>query len=167
MAECIKMPSLGVEVGLSPGDFVLDGNSAPPPKRGRSPLIFAHVWSNGWMDQRCHLVRTYRPRPRRHCVRWGPSSPSPEGVHPHFRPMSVVAKRLDELRCHLVWRKTSAQAILCLMGTQLPPGKRAQPPPNFWPCALWPKGLTAQDAIWHGGKPRPGDVVLDGVAAPL
>ena len=23
---------------------------------------------------------------------------------PNFRPMSVVAKRLDELRCHLVWR---------------------------------------------------------------
>ena len=27
-AACIKMP-LGMEVGLSPGDFVLDGNPAP------------------------------------------------------------------------------------------------------------------------------------------
>ena len=26
------------------------------------------------------------------------------GTAPHFRPMSVVAKRLDGLRCHLVWR---------------------------------------------------------------
>jgi len=28
----------GVEVGLSPGDFVLDVYPAPLPKRGRSPL---------------------------------------------------------------------------------------------------------------------------------
>ena len=28
---------LGMEVGLSPGDFVLDGDSDPSPKRGRSP----------------------------------------------------------------------------------------------------------------------------------
>jgi len=33
----IKM-TLGTEVGLSPGDFVLDGDSAPSPKRGQSPL---------------------------------------------------------------------------------------------------------------------------------
>jgi len=31
-AGCIKMP-LGIEVGLSPGDFVLDGTQ-PPPKKG-------------------------------------------------------------------------------------------------------------------------------------
>jgi len=28
---------LGTEVGLGPGDFVLDGDRAPLPKRGRSP----------------------------------------------------------------------------------------------------------------------------------
>ena len=28
---------LGMEVGLSPGDFVLDGDPAPFPKRGRAP----------------------------------------------------------------------------------------------------------------------------------
>ena len=34
-AGCIKMP-LGMEVGLSPGEFVLDGDPAPLPKRGRN-----------------------------------------------------------------------------------------------------------------------------------
>jgi len=29
---------LGMEVGLSPGDFVLDGDPALPPKKGQSPL---------------------------------------------------------------------------------------------------------------------------------
>jgi len=42
MAGCIKMP-LGMEVGLSPGDFVLDGDPARLPKKGRSPQFLAHV----------------------------------------------------------------------------------------------------------------------------
>jgi len=37
--------------------------------------------------------------------------------------MSVMAKRLDGLRRHLVWRFSSAQATLCSMGTQYPPEK--------------------------------------------
>jgi len=35
---------LGVEVGLSPGDFVLDGDPAPPPQKGGGapPQFTAH-----------------------------------------------------------------------------------------------------------------------------
>jgi len=37
--------SLGTEVGLVPGDIVLDGNPAPPPrKRGTAPQFLAHVY---------------------------------------------------------------------------------------------------------------------------
>ena len=44
MAVWIKMP-LGIEVGLGPGDFVLDGYPAPHPKKGRSPPKFSvHVY---------------------------------------------------------------------------------------------------------------------------
>jgi len=35
---------LGMEVGLSPGDFVLDGDSAPLQKRVQSPQFSAHVY---------------------------------------------------------------------------------------------------------------------------
>ena len=31
---------LGIEVGLSPGNFVLDGDPAPPPPKGTDPPIF-------------------------------------------------------------------------------------------------------------------------------
>ena len=56
--EWIKM-KLGMEVGLGPGDIVLDGDPAAPlPQRGTAT---------------------------------------------NFRLMSVVAKPLDGLRCHLVW----------------------------------------------------------------
>ena len=74
-AGCIKMP-LGTEVGLSPGDFVFDGDPATPRKRGTpSPTQFlAHVWPNGWMDEDATWFGS-RPRPRPRCIRRGPSSP--------------------------------------------------------------------------------------------
>jgi len=50
---------LGMEVGLGPDDFVLDGDPAPP-KNVTAPT--------------------------------------------NFRPMSIMAKRLDGSRCHLVRR---------------------------------------------------------------
>jgi len=57
-AKWIVMP-LGTEVDLGPGDIVLDGDLAPPTKRGTA-------------------------------------------LPPIFRPMSIVAKRLDGSRCDLV-----------------------------------------------------------------
>jgi len=51
---------LGMDVGLSPGDFVLDGDPVTLPEKGMEP--------------------------------------------PNFRPMFIVAKRLDGSRYHLVWR---------------------------------------------------------------
>jgi len=52
------------------------------------------LWPNGWMDQ-VSTWRGGRPRLRRHCVRWGPSSPTVRGTTapPTLRPMSVAAKR--------------------------------------------------------------------------
>jgi len=52
MTGWIKMP-LGTEIGLGPGNFVLDGDPAPPPQKGGGAPV------------------------------------------PNFRPMSIVAKRLD------------------------------------------------------------------------
>ena len=71
MAGWTKMP-LGMEVGLSPGDIVLDGDPAYLPQKGghRSrPQFSAHVlWPNGWMDQDTTWYRG-RPQPRRHYVK--------------------------------------------------------------------------------------------------
>jgi len=53
MAAWIKMP-LGMEVGLGPSDFVLDGNPTPPPKKGHAqPLTLGPClqWPNGCMYQ--------------------------------------------------------------------------------------------------------------------
>jgi len=53
-AGCIKMP-LGTEVGLGPGDIVLDGDRASPTKRGTAapPPLFSPclLWPNGRPSQ--------------------------------------------------------------------------------------------------------------------
>jgi len=53
MAAWINM-SLGMEVGVGPGDFVLNGTQLPIPKKGAEhPFpIFGPcpLWPNGWMD---------------------------------------------------------------------------------------------------------------------
>ena len=96
-----------------------------------------------------------RPRPRRHCVRWEPSFPPLKRHSPNFRPMSVVAKWLDGLRCHLVWRLASAQATV-FDTDPATPRKRAHPPhPIFGPCLLWQNGWMDEDATWYGSRPRP------------
>jgi len=58
MAGWIKMP-LGLEVGLGPGEFVLDGDPAPLPKMGRKPVPNFRPMSivAKWLDvSRWHLA---------------------------------------------------------------------------------------------------------------
>ena len=86
MAGRMKMP-FGMEVGLGQGNFVLDGDPAPLPKRGQSPPpVFGPclLWPNGWMDQDGTWCGS-GPWSRPHCVRWGPNSPLQKtGQSPQF-----------------------------------------------------------------------------------
>jgi len=64
---------LGMEVCLSPDEFVLDGDPAPYPKRVGSTRNF---WPISNVAKRLHGSRCRdiaRPRPKRHCVQCGPS----------------------------------------------------------------------------------------------
>jgi len=96
---------------------------------------------------------------------WDPVPPPVKGhspVPPNFRPMSVVAKRLDDLSAEV--GLDSGEFVFD--GDPPPPRKKAQPPHIFGLCLLWPNGWMDQDATLYGGKPCPGDVVLDGIGAP-
>jgi len=117
---------------------------------------------------RCHLVWSNggRPRPRRHCVRRGPSYPK-GGTAPlplSFRPMSVVA--MHTAGYHLVVSTTEYGGRArprqhCVMGTKLPPTKRGHSSPIFGPCLLWPNGWMDQCHLTEIGL-GPGQTVLDG-----
>ena len=93
-----------------PGDVVLYGDAAPAYGKGHSssPALFGPclLWPNGCMDHDT-TWQGGRPRPRRHCVRWGPSFPSVKGhsSRPHFSahfslvqsPISATAELLYKL----------------------------------------------------------------------
>ena len=93
MAVWIKMP-IGTEAGLGPGDFVLDGDPAPP-KRGHSPQILAHIYC----DQTAGCISI----PLGTVVGLGPDDivldggqlppPQKRDTAHNFRPMSIVATR--------------------------------------------------------------------------
>ena len=42
---------LGMELGLGPRDFVLDGDPAPLPKKGNPIFGPFLLWLNGWIHQ--------------------------------------------------------------------------------------------------------------------
>ena len=92
---------LGMEVGLNPGDFVLDGDPVPFPKKGRSPSpqFSAHFYCG--QTARCMKVPLSMEvdlSPRDFVLNGDPA-PSPKGggaPFPNFRPMFIAAKRLDD-----------------------------------------------------------------------
>ena len=88
---------LGTEVSLGPGHIVLDGDPAPQ--------FSAHVCCGqtaGWIKMQHGTEVGLGPSD---IVLDGDPAPLTRGTAPPtFRPMSLVAKRLDGSRCHLVWR---------------------------------------------------------------
>jgi len=147
-AGWIKM-ALGMEVGLSPGDFVLDGDPAPSQKGGRapSPIFGKFLCPNGWMH---HNATWYggRPQPRGLCS-MGTQPYLPKRGRsplPNFRPMSVVAKRLDGSRWHLAWGWALVQALV-LDGEPAPLPQKGTQLPNFRPIFIVAKRLD--ESRWH------------------
>ena len=90
MAAWIKMP-LGTEVGLDPGDFVLDGDPAPLPKNGANP---SQIFGSCLLGQTAGWINTVLGME----VGLSPGDIVLDGdpaLLPNFRPISIVAKRLD------------------------------------------------------------------------
>jgi len=84
---------LGTEVGLGPGDVVLDGDPVRPLKRGIAPSFRPMSIVAKRMDEDAIWYGS-RPRPRPPCVRRGLSCPPAKGaLHaaPLFSVMSIVA----------------------------------------------------------------------------
>jgi len=70
---------LGMEVGFSPGDFVLDGDPALLPKKGLSPQFSAHVYCGQTAAWKMPVGTEVGLGPG-DCVRWGPSYPQKKGT---------------------------------------------------------------------------------------
>ena len=96
---------LGMEVGLGAGHIVLDEDPDPAPlrKKGAQPSQFsAHVCCDqmaGWIKMPLGTMVGLGPG---NIVLDADPGPPPRVTAPKFRPMSVVAKRLDGSRCHFL-----------------------------------------------------------------
>ena len=109
---------LGMEVGLSPGDFVLDQTQPSPQKGGGAPLpqFSAHFYCGQTAGcikmllgmevglSRGDFVLDGEPVPPR---RQGGGPPPKFSAH-----VLIVSKGLDGSRWYLAWRWASAQATL-------------------------------------------------------
>ena len=104
MVGWIKM-KLGMQVGLGPGHTLLDGDPTPLPQRGTDPQFSVHICCGqmaGWIKMPLGAEVNLGLGD---VVLDGVAAP-PKGAQPppSFRPMFIVAKRLDASRCHLVCR---------------------------------------------------------------
>jgi len=138
----IKM-KLGMQVGLGLGHIVLDGDPGPTPPMGHTPLCGSYLlWPNGSMDQDASWYGG-KPRPRPHCARSGPNSPSSKRGH---SPQLCG----PYLLCPNGWMDQDATRYDCrprpgnivLMRTQLYP--KGHSPPKFRPMSVVAKRLP----IW-------------------
>jgi len=105
----------------------------PTSQRGTySPPIFGPclLWPNGWIHQDATWCGG-RSRSRPHCVRWDRAPPKRGHSIPTFRPMSIVAKRLDGSRCHVVGGRPPPRPPCVRWGPSSPPLKGAQQLPYF------------------------------------
>jgi len=97
-AGLIKM-KLGMQIGLGPSHTVLDEDPATPLRKMHSPQFLAHICCGemaGWIKIQIGREVSLSPSD---IVLDGDPAPPPQKkgsrVSPNFRPMSIVAKRLD------------------------------------------------------------------------
>jgi len=91
------------------------------------------LWPNGWVDQDANWYGG-RPQLRRHCVRWGPSSPLPKKWHSH-QDATWYGGRPPPRRHCVRW------------GPTCPTERGQHPRPPFGPCLLWPNGRPFQQLL--------------------
>ena len=133
-AGCIKMP-LGIEVGLSRCDLMLDGEPVPPEK-GQSPQFSAHVYCGqtaGWIKMALGMEVGLGPG---HIMLHGDPAPLPKKVTepPIFGPSLLWPNGwMDQ---DVAWYGGRPRPIRhCVTWGPSAPPKRAQPP-IFGPCLL-------------------------------
>jgi len=92
------------------------------------------LWPNGFMHQN-ETWHGGRPRPRPHCVRWGPSSPPPKGAQPSpilAHVCSGQTARWMKMPLSTEVSLSPSDIVLGLDGDPAPPPKRDKTP-NFRP----------------------------------
>ena len=120
---------LCTEIGLGPGDIVLDGDPAPHLKGAQPPPQFLLLSALGSTRK---YSASYRILAHVYCGQTAGWIKMPLGTEVGLGPGYIV---LDGDPAALPARRGKA--------------------PIFGPCLLWPNGLIDQDATWYGDWPWP------------
>jgi len=155
-----------MEVGLSPGDFVLDGDPVPFPQKGAEPP--SQFSAISIVAKRLHALNTTwygaRPLPRRLCVRWGPRSPSTKGAQPPiFGPYLLRPNGCMDQDVTWYGARPRPRRLCVRWGPRSPSPKGGAEPPKFSAhvycvqtagCITMPLdmevGLSAGDFVFDG-----------------
>jgi len=144
--------TLGMEVSLSPGDFVLDGDPALlPPKRDRVPSQFS---ANFYCAQTAGCITM----PLGMEVGLSPGDFVFDGdpaLSPIFGPSLLWPNGwMDQ---DGTWHGGGpwCKPHCTRWGPSSHPAKRGQSSPIFGPFLLPPNGWMHQDVTWYGGRPQP------------
>jgi len=116
------------------------------------------LWPNGWMDQD-ETWHGGRPRPRPHCVRWGPSYPLPKRHSPQFSAHVCCGQMAGLTEMPLVTEVGLSPGDIVLYWDPALP-KRGHTP-TFRPMSIvakWLDGLSLGTEVGLGL----GNIVLDG-----
>jgi len=135
-AGCIRIP-LGTELGLSAGDIVLDGTQLPP-KRGTGPNFRPTSVVAKRLAELNATCYGGRPRPRRLCVRWGPSSHPKMGHSPQFSARVYCGQMARRIKMPLGTEVGIGPADIGLDGAKFPQ-KRGHNPQNFRSVSIMAK----------------------------
>ena len=151
-----------MEVGLSPGDFVLDGDPAPrSPKRGQSPLPnfrLMFIVAKRLDGSRWHLAR------RCHIVLDGDQLPSPKkGAEPPPPIFGFLLSPNGWMNQDGTWHGGGpwSKPHCARWGPSSPPQKMGQSPQIFGPYCRQTAGCIRMPLGMDVGL-SPGDFVLDG-----
>jgi len=149
---------LGMQVGLSPGNTVLDRNPPPPPPQGHSPQFLAHICCGqmaGWIKM--PLGMEVGLSPGDFVLDGDPASPSPKRgqSHPQFSAHVYCGQTAGWIKMALGMEVGLGQGHIVLYGDPAPPPpNRGQSLPNSRPISIVAKRLD-EDATWYGGRPQP------------
>ena len=141
---------------------VLDGDSSLSPQtpKGAQPPSFGpyQQWRNGWMD-RDATWQEGRPLPKRHCVRWGPSSPPKKrGKDPQFSAHGYCGQTTGWIKLALGTGVGLGPGHIVLDGDPAPPPQKGHSP-NFRPISIVAKlstiSATAEHLLHNSGQRVP------------
>jgi len=153
----MKMP-LGTEVGLGPGDFVLDRDPLlPSQKGGGAPKFSARVYCGQTARWIKMVLGTEAGLSPGDFVLDGDPAPSQKGAKPPSQKKFSAHVYCGQMAGWIKMALSKEVGLsACELGTQPPLPKKgaAPPPPIFGLCLLRPNGSMDQDATWYSGRPR-------------